>query len=155
MDKPEAVAWFVDDPIDPADPLAHVKQRARDIVAEAEERERAARKAKVAARAAMIDPAAGLFTDDAFTPDEVRDMWRRSGLSDDDLDSAANAACGCCGRSSSGASRYADRVRSPGRATAAGPGTTSRRQLPVSAYPRGLWHVRQWPVPWKPAGTHA
>jgi hypothetical protein len=50
------------------------------------------RAAHIEARAAAIDPAAELAADQAFTAEEVREMWRRSGLSDDDLDSAANAA---------------------------------------------------------------
>jgi thioredoxin-like negative regulator of GroEL len=42
-------------------------------------------------RADAIDQAAALF-DEAFTTDEIRDMWRASGLSGDDLDSASNVA---------------------------------------------------------------
>lgn len=43
-------------------------------------------------RADAIDPAAAVTADEAFSADEVRDMWRRSGLSQDDLDAAANVA---------------------------------------------------------------
>jgi hypothetical protein len=53
------------------------------------------RAAVVEARAGLIgqaaDVAAGGF-DETFSADEVSDMWRASGLSGDDLDSAANAA---------------------------------------------------------------
>lgn len=91
-EKPKAVAWFVDDPIADDDPLAHIKQRAAAIWTAAEVLEQAARSGTVAARAGAISPAAGLFTDEAFSIEEVREMWRRSGLSDDDLDAAANVA---------------------------------------------------------------
>jgi hypothetical protein len=73
MEKPQARAWFLGEEIDPADPLAAVKQRARDIVAEAEERERTARKADVKKRADVIDPAAALFADPAFDLEETYD----------------------------------------------------------------------------------
>lgn len=92
MDKPKAVAWFVDDPIADDDPLAHVKQRAAAIWTAAEVLEQAARAEIVAARADRIDPAAELTADEAFTADEVRDMWQASGLSQDELDAAANVA---------------------------------------------------------------
>jgi hypothetical protein len=49
------------------------------------------RRAHARARAGAIDAAAALF-DSAFTADEVKDMWRASGLSDDELDAAANVA---------------------------------------------------------------
>jgi hypothetical protein len=42
-------------------------------------------------RAAALYEAAALF-DSVFTPDEVREMWQASGLSGDELDSAANTA---------------------------------------------------------------
>jgi hypothetical protein len=92
MDRPKAVAWFVDEPIAPDDPLADIKHRAAALWAAGEVLEQAARSGTVAARADRIGPAADLTADEAFTADEVREMWRRSGLSDDDLDSAANAA---------------------------------------------------------------
>ena len=50
------------------------------------------RAAHIDARAGLIDQAAALGGDEAFTVEEVRDMWRRSGLSGDDLDAAANVA---------------------------------------------------------------
>jgi hypothetical protein len=92
MTMPEVHAWFVDDPIPDGDPLAHVKQRAAAIWAAAEVLEQAARSGTVAARAGRIDPAAAVTADEAFTPDEVRDMWRASGLDQDELDAAANVA---------------------------------------------------------------
>jgi hypothetical protein len=66
MAKLEARAWFLGEPIAEDDPLAAVKQRARDLVAEAEEREREARKGRVKKRADAIDPAAALFAEPAF-----------------------------------------------------------------------------------------
>ena len=50
------------------------------------------RAAHIEARAAAITPAADVAGNEAFTADEVRDMWQASGLSGDDLDAAANAA---------------------------------------------------------------
>jgi hypothetical protein len=91
MDKPQARAWFVDDPIADDDPLAPIKRRAAAIWTAAEVLEQAALTATVAARAEAIDAAAALF-DSAFTADEVKDMWQASGLSHDDLDAAANVA---------------------------------------------------------------
>ena len=91
-EEPKAVAWWADAPIDPADPLAAVKWRARDLDAAAEVLGQAARSGRVAARADRIGPVAALVTDEAFTAGEVKEMWQRSGLSDDDLDAAMNAA---------------------------------------------------------------
>lgn len=51
---------------------------------------------KVARRAAAIDEAAALAADEAFTPDEVGEMWRRTGLNDDELDAAAHVALTLC-----------------------------------------------------------
>jgi len=92
MEQPQARAWFVDDPIADDDPLADIKRRAAALWAAGEVLEQAARSGHVAARADRIDPAPALTADEAFTADEVRDMWRASGLSDDDLDAAANVA---------------------------------------------------------------
>jgi hypothetical protein len=50
------------------------------------------RKAHIDARAGLLDQAAALPADEAFSIEEVREMWQRSGLSDDDLDAAANVA---------------------------------------------------------------
>ena len=47
---------------------------------------------RIRRRADAIDPAAALAADEAFTTDEVREMWQASGLSQDELDSAANVA---------------------------------------------------------------
>jgi hypothetical protein len=88
-EKPKAVAWFVDEPIDDGDPLAHIKRRAAALWAAGEVLEQAARSGTVAARADRIDPAAAAV-DEAFTAEEITDMWQASGLSDDDLDAAAN-----------------------------------------------------------------
>ena len=82
MDKPEVSAWWVGEPIADDDPLAAVKWRARDLDAAGEVLEQAARSGTVAARADRIDPAAALAADEAFTADEVRDMWQASGLSE-------------------------------------------------------------------------
>lgn len=90
--KPMAVAWWVADEISDDDPLRHIKQRAADYLAAAEILGQAARAGTVAARADRIDPAAALTADEAFTTDEVKDMWQASGLSHDDLDAAANVA---------------------------------------------------------------
>jgi hypothetical protein len=92
MDRPQARAWFVDEPIADDDPLAHIKQRAAAIWTAAEVLEQAARSGTVAARADRLVPAADLAADEAFTAGEVKEMWQRSGLSDDELDAAANAA---------------------------------------------------------------
>jgi hypothetical protein len=89
---PEVHAWFVDDPIADDDPLAPIKRRAAALWTAAEVLEQAARTGSVAARADRIDPAAALTADEAFTADEVRGMWQASGLSNDDLDAAANVA---------------------------------------------------------------
>jgi hypothetical protein len=86
------VAWFVDEPIAADDPLARIKQRAAALWAAGEVLEQAARSGTVAARADRLVPAADLTADEAFTAGEVKEMWQRSGLSDDELDSAANAA---------------------------------------------------------------
>jgi hypothetical protein len=56
MDRPQAQAWFVDEPIADDDPLAPVKRRA------------------VAARADRIDQAAALFADPAFDLEESYDV---------------------------------------------------------------------------------
>jgi hypothetical protein len=48
------------------------------------------RAAHVEARAGLIDQAAGVLANGAFSADEISEMWVASGLSDDDLDSAAN-----------------------------------------------------------------
>ena len=50
------------------------------------------RAAHVKARAALLDQAADVAGNEAFTADEVREMWKASGLSGDDLDAAANVA---------------------------------------------------------------
>jgi hypothetical protein len=50
------------------------------------------RRAHIEARAGAIDQAAALAADEAFTADEVGDMWRSSGLGDDELDAAAHVA---------------------------------------------------------------
>jgi hypothetical protein len=47
---------------------------------------------RIRRRADVIGPAAALTADEAFSADEVRVMWQRSGLSDADLDAAANVA---------------------------------------------------------------
>lgn len=47
---------------------------------------------KIRRRAAVIDPVAALAADEAFSADEVIEMGRRSGLTGDDLDAAANVA---------------------------------------------------------------
>jgi DNA-binding transcriptional regulator YiaG len=92
VDKPEVTAWFVDEPIADDDPLAPIKQRAAALWTAGEMLEQATRSGTVAARADRIDPAAALTADEAFSADEVRDMWQASGLSQDDLDAAANVA---------------------------------------------------------------
>ena len=92
MEKPHVRAWFVDEPIADDDELAPIKRRAAALWAAGEVLEQAAKSGTVAARADRIDPAAALTADEAFTADEVRDMWQASGLSQDDLDAAANVA---------------------------------------------------------------
>jgi hypothetical protein len=86
------VAWFVDEPVDPADPLAAVKHRAAAIIAAQEETDAAARKGHTAARADRLAGVGELMTDVAFTAGEVTEIMDRSGLSDDDLDAAAYVA---------------------------------------------------------------
>jgi hypothetical protein len=90
--KPMALAWWVADEIAGDDPLRYIKQRAADHLAAAEMLGQAARTGTVAARADRLDPAAALAADEAFTTDEVKEMWQSSGLSSDDLDAAANVA---------------------------------------------------------------
>ena len=87
-----AVAWWVGDPIAADDPLAPIKQRAAALWTAAEVLKEAARSGTVAARADRIDPAAAVTADEAFSADEVRDMWQASGLDQDELDAAANVA---------------------------------------------------------------
>ena len=114
-EKPKAVAWFVDEPIDDGDPLAHIKRRAAALWAAGEVLEQAARSGTVAARADRIDPAAAVTADEAFSADEVREMWQASGLSEDDLDAAANVAFELWTIEQHRQGRYAGRVRSPGQ----------------------------------------
>jgi hypothetical protein len=47
---------------------------------------------RVRRRAAVLDQAAALAADEAFTAGEVNDMWQRSGLTGDELDAAAHVA---------------------------------------------------------------
>jgi hypothetical protein len=91
-DKPRVVAFFLDAPIDPADPLAHVRQRARDIDAAQEETGAAERHGHAAARADKLAEVGGLMTDLCLTHGEVLEIMDRSGLGDDDLDAAAYVA---------------------------------------------------------------
>jgi hypothetical protein len=49
----------------------------------------AGRSAKVRCRAARLEEAAGLFTDDAFDPEETWDAGLAAGLTELDLDAAA------------------------------------------------------------------
>ena len=74
MDKPQARAWFVDEPIADDDPLAHIKHRGRELWAAGEVLEQAARSGTVAARAERIDQAAALFADPAFDLEETYDV---------------------------------------------------------------------------------
>jgi hypothetical protein len=73
MEKPQARAWFVDDPIADDDPLAPIKRRAAALWAAGEVLEQAARSATVATRAEAIDQAAALFADPAFDLEETYD----------------------------------------------------------------------------------
>jgi hypothetical protein len=92
MDKPEVVAFFLDEPVADDDPLRDIKHRAAAHVQAAEEMEAAIRHGTVAARADALDQVAQLAADGAFTIDEVTDMWERSGLSDEDLDASSYIA---------------------------------------------------------------
>ena len=92
MDRPQAVAWFVDEPVDPADPLAAIKHRGRELWAAGEVLEQATRKGHTAARADRLAGVGELMTDVAFTAGEITEIMDRSGLSDDDLDAAAYVA---------------------------------------------------------------
>jgi hypothetical protein len=47
---------------------------------------------KVGLRAARLEEAVALFSDDAFDPETVWDTGLASGLTDEDLDAAANVA---------------------------------------------------------------
>jgi hypothetical protein len=71
MSKPEVHAWFLDEPIAGDDPLAAVKHRGRALWAAGEVLEQAALTATVAARAELLDAAADLFGDPAFTLEEA------------------------------------------------------------------------------------
>lgn len=55
-------------------------------------RRTACRAAVVEERADVILPASALVGDQAFTADEVEEMWDASGLSDDQKDAASNVA---------------------------------------------------------------
>jgi hypothetical protein len=92
MDRPKVIAFFLGEEIAGDDPHRDVKLRARDIDGAEEVLQQAAKSGTVAARADRLVPAADLTADEAFTAGEVQEMWQRSGLSDDELDSAANAA---------------------------------------------------------------
>ncbi len=92
MSKPEVHAWFVDDPIDGDDPLAHIKQRAAVIWTAAEVLEQAARTGTAAARADRVSEVAALYADEAFDPHDVGDAARAAGMSEADLDSAGHVA---------------------------------------------------------------
>ena len=88
-DKPQAVAWFMDAPIAPDDPLAAVKWRARDNDAAAEVLGQAEREGHAGARADLIGQAAALIPDEEFDLDTAHDV---SGMSWADLDSASYVA---------------------------------------------------------------
>jgi hypothetical protein len=92
MDEPRVVAWFVNEPIDPADPLAAVKHLAVAIDQAAEVLAEVTQTAHVEARADAIDQAADLMMDDAFSPDETWEACEASGLPPGEIDSAGNVA---------------------------------------------------------------
>lgn len=92
MDKPQAVAFFLADEIDPADPLAAVKWRARDLDGAAAVLKETARTGTVAARAEAIDQAASLFGDSAFDPADTYDACEAWGLPGGAVDAAAHVA---------------------------------------------------------------
>ncbi len=81
-DRPQVIAFMVGAPIADDDPQRAIKLRAREIAAESDQRE-------VRAAAARLEEAAGLFTDDAFDPEETWDAGLAAGLTDADLDAAA------------------------------------------------------------------
>lgn len=83
MSKPEVRAWFVDDEIDPADRLAAMKHRARELC---DPHYMAGQSA-----APLQDPAAR-FADPALDPESVWDAGLAAGLTDAQLDSAAHVA---------------------------------------------------------------
>ena len=91
--KPEVVAFWMDGgPVDPDNPLAAVKYRARDLVAAAEVLELAARTADVDMKAGVIDQAAELFCSPGFDPAATYDACEAAGMSDGQADSAAYIA---------------------------------------------------------------
>ena len=77
--EPQVAAWFVDVPA-PARGEPDVDYFDAD------------RPRKVRLRAARLEEAAGLFTDDAFDVEETWDAGLAAGLTDDDLNSAGNVA---------------------------------------------------------------
>jgi hypothetical protein len=66
-EQPRAVAWFVDEPVGPADPLRRVKERARAISDAAELLGGIEARGEASARADAIGQAAALFGDPAFS----------------------------------------------------------------------------------------
>jgi len=79
----ETLGWMA--PADPDEPDVDYFDADRP-------RRTACRAAIVKARADRINPVADVAGDEAFTAEEVTDMGRGAGLSDDDLDAAANVA---------------------------------------------------------------
>jgi hypothetical protein len=74
--KPQARAWFVDAPVDPADPLAGVKARAKQLC-------------DPFRHVGAIDAAAELFADECFDPSETYDAAEAAGLPPGLADAAA------------------------------------------------------------------
>jgi hypothetical protein len=92
--KPEGADafWMTDAPIDPADPLAPVKLRARDLVAAAEVLDLVAQTVDLDVKADAIDQAADLFGTPGFDPVETYDACEAAGMTVGQTDSAANVA---------------------------------------------------------------
>jgi hypothetical protein len=88
-DKPQVHAWFLGEDIDPADPLAALKHRARAHDQAAEVLAGVGRAAEVTVRADAIGEVAAAFGEECFDPETV---WDASTLSDADLDSAGHIA---------------------------------------------------------------
>lgn len=82
-EKPWVVAWFVGDPVDPADPLAAVKLRAAELCDP---------HYQAGQSAGRLYELARLFGSPEFDPFAVGDAARAAGMSEADIDAASYAA---------------------------------------------------------------
>jgi len=88
-DKPRVIAWMQDAPIDPDDPYAAIKLRARAISDAAEIIGQVARKVEAGTRAAAIG---GVVEALAVESLDIADLLDASGLSEPERDAACYLA---------------------------------------------------------------